>query len=296
MKHYKYIMIIILIFSFALFSCKKTITEPDDSTIVGKWQISGLANKWIITTTSDQLVKKPYSGDGQITSFGAYNSVFNGLMLLSSDPFVIAAVELDYGMVLTDAIVIDGATGIGTTSNSNTNQTFKGVVKYIFNGTTLIITESVLTNPQNATETVTVNGSLSFATENVPANTQTLVNAPDIWMLYYYSGPYTTEFLDNGSVVRSNSSAQGSVEENGTWSLNNDILTIDINSGNNTSTDIYNVNIDGNTLVIKESFDICSGEENTVECLNEYEQLFGIDAGSLSELGVEVTSIFNKIN
>ena len=111
---------------------------------------------WIVTTTSDQLVKIPYSGNGQITSFGSYNSVFNGLILLSLDPFVIAAVELEYGMLLTDAIVIDGVTGIGVTSNSNTDQTFEGNVNYVFNGTTLTITESILTNPQNAAETVTV--------------------------------------------------------------------------------------------------------------------------------------------
>ena len=296
MKYVKYLLTTMLVFSFVLVSCKKTVTEPKESSIIGKWQISGLANQWIVTTTSDQLLKIPYSGSGQITSFGSYNSVFNGLILLSSDPLLIAAVELEYGIVLTDAIIIDGVTGIGTSRNSNTDQTFEGSINYIFNGTTLTITESILTNPRNDAETVTVSGSLSFATENIPANTQTFIQAPNIWMTYYYSGPYTTEFLNDGSIIRSIPSAQGSIEENGTWSLNNDILTIDINNGNNTSTDIYNVNIDGSTLIMKESFDICSDENDSIGCLNEYEQLFGIEAGSLSDLGVEVTSIFNKAN
>ena len=296
MKYLKYLLFIMLIFSFVLVSCKKTVTEPKESSIVGKWQISGLANKWIVTTTSDQLVKIPYSGNGQITSFGSYNSVFNGLILLSLDPFVIAAVELEYGMLLTDAIVIDGVTGIGVTSNSNTDQTFEGNVNYVFNGTTLTITESILTNPQNAAETVTVSGSLSFATENVPANTQTFIQAPNIWMTYYYSGPYTTEFLDDGSLIRSTPNVQGSADENGTWSINDNNLTVNIIDGNSTSTETYNYSLDGNTLILADTFDICSEEDDSENCLNEYEQLFGIETESLTELGVEVKSVFNRTN
>ena len=296
MKHMKFLLIMTVMISFALVSCKKIATEPEESSIIGKWQISGLVNKWIVTTTSDQIVKIPYSGSGQITSFGSYNSAFNGLILLSSNPFVIAAVELEYGMLLTDAIVIEGASGIGTASNSNTDQIFEGNINYGFDGTTLAITESILTNPQNDAETVTVSGSLSFTTENIPANTKTYVQAPGIWMTYYYSGPYATEFFDAGSILRSKPSAQSSIEENGTWTLNNDNLTVIINVGNTTSTEVYNVSIDGNTLFMKDSFDICSDENNSIGCLNEYEQLFGIEAGSLSDLGVEVTSIFSKTN
>ena len=107
---------------------------------------------------------------------------------------------------------------------------------------------------------------------------------------------FITEFFDDGSILRSKSSAQGSVEENGTWTLNNDNLTVIINVGNTTSTEVYTISIDGNTLIIKDSFDICSDENDSIGCLNEYEQLFGIEAGSLSDLGVEVTSIFNKTN
>ena len=296
MKHIKYLLIILLIFSIALVSCNKTVSEPEESSIIGQWQISGISNNWIVKTISEQLLKIPYSGNGQITSFGSYNSIFNGLILLSSDPLVIAAVELEYGMLLIDVIIIDGATGIGTSSNSNTDQTFEGIVNYTFDGTTLTITESILTNPQNGTETVTVSGALSFATENVPGNTQTNIQAPNIWMMYYYNGPFITEFFDDGSILRSKSSAQGSVEENGTWTLNNDNLTVIINVGNTTSTEVYTISIDGNTLIIKDSFDICSDENDSIGCLNEYEQLFGIEAGSLSDLGVEVTSIFSKTN
>ena len=299
MKYSKYLLIIMLIFSFALVSCKKTITEPKESSIVGSWQLYAAANNWVMTTTSDQLVKKPYSGDGQISSFGAYNSVFNGLLLLSSDPFIIAAVELEYGMFSTDAIVIDGTTGVGKVSNSNTDQTFEGIVNYTFDGTTLTITESILTNPQNAAETVTVSGSLSFVTASVPANTQTYVQVPGVWMFYYhfyYNGTVTTEFFDDNSTIRTRYIGQTPVDENGTWSVNDNILTLIITDGDNTYTEIYDYNLDNNTLMLSETFNICSGEEDSENCLNEYEHLFIIDIGSLTELEVEVKTIFNKTN
>jgi len=296
LKYSKILLILTILLSVIIISCKNNVTDPKENSIIGKWQITGLANKWMITTSSDQLVKIPYSGSGQITSFGSYNSVFNGLVLQSSDPFVIAAVELEYGMVLTDAIVIDGVTKMGKASNSNTDQTFEGIVNYSFNGTTLTITESILTNPQNATETVTVNGSISFITENVPANTQTYVSAPDIWITFYYTGPYTTEYFTDGTVSQTRPTSEGDIVRNGTWSMSDDMLTVNMVDNNETTTKDYNVIIDGSTLAMTESFNICSDGSDKLECLNGYEQLFGLDAGSMSDLGVEVKSIFNKRN
>ena len=54
-------------------------------------------------------------------------------------------------------------------------------------------------------------------------------------MTYYYSGPYTTEFLDDGSLIRSTPNVQGSADENGTWSINDNNLTVNIIDGNSTS-------------------------------------------------------------
>lgn len=284
-------IIILLLLPILFFSCKKATTEPEETSIIGNWQISGLANKWIVETISDQLLKIPYSGNGQIQSFGDYNSVFNGLILLNSNPLVIAAVELEYGMVITDALIIDGTSGIGRVVNSNTDQAFEGAIYYTFNGTTLTVVESILTNPQNDTETVTVSGAISFTTADIPANTQTFIQAPDIWMTYYYTSSYSMQFNDDNSILRSKYIDQELVNENGTWNMDNDMLTLNFND----EIESYSISTDVRTIYLVETIEICSNELD-VNCFNEYEVLFGINDNSLKNLGVEIMAVFSKTN
>jgi len=285
----RYISIILII--FLLFSCKNNVTEPTEFSIVGKWQITGIANKWIVRTNSDQTLKVPYSGNGEITSLGSYSSLFNGLVLINNNPLTIAAVELDYGIVVTDAIVIDGNTGFSRVSNSNTDQAFEGNINYIFDGITLTIIESTLINPQNAAETVVVKGSLSFKTISIPQNTVTKVQAPDIWMRYYYTGSSQIQFYENNSMTRTIWNGESWVEETGRWNLEDDILTLTVDD----TIETYPIHSDERTIYLTGTKSVCDDDLES-SCLSDYEVLFGIDENSLTELGVEITAVFNPNN
>lgn len=76
MKYLKYLLIIMLIFSFAMVSCKKdSTTGPSGaSALHGSWTLVDVIMGYFFTTNSNQEAVNPDFGDGQITVTGTYNS------------------------------------------------------------------------------------------------------------------------------------------------------------------------------------------------------------------------------
>lgn len=56
MKYLKYLLIVVLIFSFAMVSCKKdSTTGPAGGAIVGTWNVTNMIMGWLLTTSSNQV-------------------------------------------------------------------------------------------------------------------------------------------------------------------------------------------------------------------------------------------------
>ncbi len=282
-----------LVVTIVLVSCKKTITESDESTIIGKWVLSSAILNWIITANTDQVAKLPFSGNGQITVFGDFNSILNGLLIYDTEPFSIAAVEIEYGRYVSTLMVIDDNSHIATVYAANTEQTFEGNINYEYKGVTLTITESILTDPNNANETVTVSGVISFDTVDVPMNSPTDIRISDVW-LPYYPGFINVEFLDDGTFSMSYNYGNTTTFQNGTWETSDNILTTVIIDDNDTITDVNSFSINGNELTIRELIDGCGDNIDDLDCLKNVEDRLGLINGSLTKVQVETTLNFNK--
>jgi hypothetical protein len=293
MKHMKFLLIMTVMISFALVSCKKTVTEPDETTIVGSWALSSAIVNWILTTNTNQIVKLPFSGNGEITVFGDFNSVLNGLFIYDSEPFSLAVVEIEYGRYISTMMVIDDDSHIAIVYAAGTEQTFEGTLNYTYDGVTLTITESILRDPNDANETVTVNGTMSFDTIDVPINSPTDIRISDVGSPYY-PGFINAEFLDDGSFSMNYNYGNTTIFQNGTWEISDNVLTTVMVEDNNTVTEINDFIIIENELTITNSYDGCGESDDILNCLKNVEDSLGLTNGSLTKVQVETTLNFNK--
>ncbi len=293
MKYLKYLLIVILIFSFTLLSCKKTITEPDESTIVGNWVLSSAIVNWILTTNTNQVAKLPFSGNGQITVFGDFNSVLNGLLIYDTEPFTLAVVEIEYGRYISTMMVIDDNSHIATVYAADTEQTFEGTLSYIYDGVTLTIAESILRDPNDTNETVTVNGAMSFDTVGIPTNNPTDIRISDVGS-QYYPGFINAEFLNDGTFSMNYNYGNTTTFQNGTWETSDNVLITVMVEDNNTVTEVNDFSINGNELSILNSYDGCENSDDILNCLKSVEDRLGLINGSLTKVQVETTLNFDK--
>jgi hypothetical protein len=296
MKYIKYLLIVMLILSFALVSCKKNIiTGPGDGgAIVGTWNVVDAVIGWLLTTNSDQVAISVNGITGQVNITGAHTVTMNSMVVdNSTDP---PSFEI---WDLTDpesSLTLDGTTEEGTLEISNyTDQTYIGNVTYTFNGTTLTITQSILTDI-NSSATVTISGSISFSfiNTNIPANTPTLVHDyttfPENEELY----SITVEFRSDGTATFTDVYDGGTDTENWTYTTNGNQLTINDEFGE-TWTSEYSVN--GNTLTwtIWDFEDYCDLFDSRADCLTDAEKEFDLTAGSLTNLGVIAEYLLSQV-
>lgn len=93
MKYIKYLSIILLIFSFAMVSCKKDSTTGSKAEpIVGTWNIVEAIMGFLITTNSNQVATNPFDGDQ--TNVPANTSTFIQLINIDGeDGFGLTSIE-----------------------------------------------------------------------------------------------------------------------------------------------------------------------------------------------------------
>jgi hypothetical protein len=166
-----------------------------------------------------------------------------------------------------------------------------------YNPTTYTLTA---TNAQlfamDFTTSVTVNGTLSNVTVNVPANTPTKIfsmeDPEDMQMTFTLSadGTYTGTIITGDSVET----------ETGTWDASGNTLTmitvdtVDSVVKIDTMTSTYSLS--SGVLTIIQETDGCEefDSQSPAECLADIEEQFNLEAGSLTKLTLEMIITFSK--
>ncbi len=292
MKYLKYLLIIMLIFSFAMVSCKKDSTTGSTSgTIEGTWNVVDAVMGWLLTTNSNQTATNMFDVNGQINISGTHTVTLNDMWMDETDPpsFFIFDINDDDGNY---SLILDGDTGEGMLLTTN-SQTFIGDVTFIYNNGTLTITQSTITDVASDA-TVTISGSLSFGQVNVPANTPTFIEftfddddpADGI-------GLTTITFNSDGTATVTDVYEGGTDTENWTYTTDGNQITITDEFGDII---VFEYLITGNTLTLVASDfdDICVDYASQAECFTDMEWFFGLTPGSLTAVSMQVEIILNQ--
>lgn len=110
MKYIKFLLIILLIFSFAMVSCKKDSTTGSNAEpIVGTWNVVEAVIGLLLTTSTNQVATNPFDGDQ--TNVPANTPTFIKFMNLEfEDDFGLASIEFRSDGTATVTEIDDGGT------------------------------------------------------------------------------------------------------------------------------------------------------------------------------------------
>ncbi len=294
MKYLKTIISVMLIVTITLVSCKKdSTTGPTGGAIVGTWSVVDAVMGWLLTTNSNQVATNMFDVTGQINIGGAYTGTMD-FMLITDD-----ATNLPSFWVgnFSDEnqnhfLILDGSTGEGTFFINTTNQTFFGNITYAYNGGTLTITQSTITDVASSA-TVTISGTLSFKQTTVPTNTPTRILFPDNFGGVDGIGLTAITFNSDGTGTVTDVYEGGTDTENWTYTTSGNQLTITDESG---ETMTFEYSITGNTMswIANDFEDYCGDFDSQAECFTETESFFNLASGSLTAVSFQVEFIFNK--
>lgn len=305
MKYVKYLLIVLLILSFALVSCKKSSTTGprEEGPIVGTWNVVSMVFGWLLTTNSDQVATIIDDVTGQVNITGAHTGTLNFMYVDNyTDPSLFQIYnntdDTQYAWLM-----IDGSTEEGTLTITNPptyidqtyiDQTYIGNITFTFDGTTLTITQSILTDISSSA-TVTISGSLSFSFNNtdIPANTPTRIYDPTFFGEGVESGSITVEFRSDKTATVTNINEGEVFTENWTYTTSGNQLTI-TDEYDETITFEYSVSGGTMTWITNDIFNICEDYDTQTNCLADYEKGFGLTAGSLTNLDDIVEYLFSQ--
>jgi hypothetical protein len=293
MKYIKYLLIIMLIFSFAMVSCKKdSTTGPAGGSIVGIWNVVNAIGGWVLTTNSNQEAFDIFDTSGQINISGTHTGAVTFMMLdYETNPPTLIVFDIVDGD-LNFMLVLDGATREGTFMVYATSQIFFGNVTFTFDGTTLTVTQSTIQDVASAA-TVTISGQLSYNKTNIPANTPTLIQWPDFGDGGGGPGFTTIEFKSDGTAMVTDVFDGETDTENWTYTTNDNQVTV-IDEDNETMTFEYTIAGNNMTWTSDVIEDPCDGSATQAECFEEWEEQFNLTAGSLTNIIITVEIGFSK--
>jgi len=294
MKYLKFLLIILLILSFTIVSCKKdSTTGPTGSgALVGTWQIVNAAIGYIFTTKSNQVALNVFDVSGQIAVSGSANTTLDFMWMdEDTDPPSFTIFSLDENNVIT--LFLDGSTGDGTLINGSTGQLFMGAVTYTYNNGTLTITQSTLQDVAGA-DTVNISGSLTIVTTNIPAYTPTYVPFLTDAIIGDDLGVSTVEFRNDGTATQTFVDEDGTETDNWTYVTDGNQITMS-DEFNNTL--IWEYSISGNNMTMNsaELTDFCDVNDTQAECYAEFEEWYDLDEGSLTNVTGEAEYLFTKV-
>jgi len=294
MKYLKYLLFILLIFSFAMVSCKKdSTTGPAGGSIVGTWNVVDAVMGWLLTTNSNQTATNIFDVTGQINVIGAHTFTMNVMMIdVTTDPpsFVLLNLTDENQNAI---LILDGTTGEGMLITNVNGQTFFGNVTFTYNNGTLTVTQSTITDVASAA-TVTISGSLSFNQTNIPANTPTFLefnfdeDDPGEGI-----GLSTIKFNNDGTATVTTIDEDGTEIENWTYTTDGNQLTI---TDEFSETMIWEYSVVGNvlTLIASDFEDYCGEYDTQADCFAETEEFFNLTPGSLTAVTMRVEIILNQ--
>ncbi len=291
MKYIKYLLIILLIYSFTLVSCKKTITEPDESTIVGKWQLVDVVGGILFTTNSNQTAINTDISTGQILVTGNITTTLNDLNMDLYEYYSVIIIRNSGDSEQNYGLFIDESTEEGTFRDYSKSQTFVGKIHYTFDGINLIVTESVLKDI-DSDETVTLSGSLSFDTFDIPANTPTLLVDPDIGMNEDTTSIMGIEFKEDGTATIFTTYEDTTEAEYFSYLADDNKIAM---TDQDNYTVVSDYTIAGGTLILTypDVFDICF-DKNESECFADFEDMFYLTSGSLTNINFIIELTFTR--
>lgn len=294
MKYFYKTVLVFFVFSILLVSCKKTVTEPEENTLIGKWSFSSLESKRFVTTNSNQTAKLPFTGIGTIKIQGITATRLNALAIVSFDPLIIGVYTIEFENYVSTSFQIDDENQFGTVYFGPSGKTYTGIVNYTFDGNELIVTETTLTNKDDASDTVTLSGAISFETLNIEANTTTTINVP-AFQTQLPSRYMTIDFLEDGTFSITINNNDGSVTDFGVWETSGNDLTLTVTT-DDTNVDLFEYSLNNTFLELKQQLNACSSSQDYLQCLNYFEGLYQIDYQSIIEMLIENTINFRRLN
>ena len=247
---------------------------------------------WLLTTNSNQEAMNMFDTSGQINISGTHTGSITVMMIDydTNPPSVIVFDIIDGEMNF--MLMLDGSTGEGMFMAMSNSQTFLGNATFVFDGTTLTVTQSTLQDvASNAT--VTISGSLSYNKINIPANTPTLIPWPDFGDEGGGPGFTTIEFKSDGTATVTDINDEGTETENWTYTTSDNQVTV-IDEDDETMTFDYIIAGNNMTWTSDVIEDPCDGTANQAECFAGYEQEFNLAAGSLTNVIVTIEIGFSK--
>jgi len=279
-----------------LISCKKTATEPEEQSLFGRWSFSNWKVNYTITTTSNQTAKLPYSGIGTVKIQSTTATHLNAIFIASYNPVIIGLMAIEDDNTLSATLYIDDNTKTATVYYGFPYKIYEGAIDYTFNGNEVIANKSTLTNVDDASDTITVDGLIAFEILNIEANTPTTIDIPAFQT--QREGTLEYDFGDDGTFTQTIINTDGSTETDlGTWVSTGDEITMTWNDNiDETFIDIYEYSIINNNLELKQETDACSGGGDYLYCLNVYEDFYQLDHQSVTEVRTESTFDFSRVN
>lgn len=295
MRQINRVVTTVFIVIFALVSCKKSITESEEKSIIGKWTFSSAHLERTITTNSNQTFKLPFSSIGHIKVKGVTTSQLNGLVIERYEPFTIGVYRIEYEDYLSAVLYIDDDSKVASYYSGITDNTYTGAINYSFNGNTLTISSSTITNQDDTNDTLEVSGEITFETLSAEADTPVTIEVPP-FQTQYQRGFMEYEFLEDGTFIHTTNENDGWIINTGTWEASGNTLTTTITENNNTEVHVIEYSIDGNILTGTELIDICESNQNPQQCFSSHEQYYQVEAGSITKVMMETTLYLRELN
>jgi len=293
MKYLKYLLIIKLMFSFAMVSCKKdSTTAPVIEPIVGIWNVASAIGGWLLTTNSNQEAIDFFDTSGQINISGSHIGTMNFMAIDNdTDPPSFMVFDLLDGN-LNYVLFLDGTTGEGMLIANVDSQTYNGNVTFTYDGTTLTITQSTIQNVANTT-TVTISGSLSYYKTNIPANTPTLIPWPDFDDGGDGVGFSIIDFKSDGTATVTTGDPGGTDTESWTYTQDGNQVTV---TDEDDEMMTFDITFDGTIMTWSSDVieDPCDGSANQAECFAAWEEDFNLEEGSLTNIIITIEIVFQK--
>jgi len=284
-----------VIIIFALVSCKKSITESEEKSIIGRWSFSSAHLERTITTNSNQTFKLPFSSIGHIKVKGVTTSQLNGLVIERYEPFTIGVYRIEYEDYLSAVLFIDDDSKVATYYSGITDKTYTGVIDYSYNGNTLTISVSTITNQDDANDTLEVSGEISFESITAETDTPVTIEVPS-FQTQYQRGFMEYEFLEDGTFIQTTNENDGWIINTGTWESSGSTLTTTFTENNITEVHVIEFLIDGNILAGTELIDICESNQNPQQCFSSHEQYYQVEDGSITKVMMETTIYMRELN